>query len=686
MATPTPSTNTPQKHLPAFSSPAPRSVPGTGTIPVNFDSPAALGIAFEGGVGMGISMSGMGMSQLGLSASAMGRADEEERRRRLESVIATLKSRPGRVGEEGIIELCKKEGLEVVREPQGSNGVMLTILIGSETLCEIPVRNGEIESVKLELASDRDAIGFGPSGSKILLNSLRPLPAMTKINLTLERFSHNLDKLLRMDKLSAPENGGVSCYTAIFGVYTSLRKLFEHEKKMALAVMEANTPYASQKAEREVLCKKSGRPRINAGSLGLSLEYWMDRRHLISKKAKPHQPPDKGKDKMDIDSEPTDPNPSDQNSDPETNKIYSLTIECEASQSSMYPPIRLSDSWISDAIEKAPDVADSDINNILLNRSNIDWLDPPPTYLKSPQESGHDAMNLDNDPGRLPNIRFIAKFNPPLVVPLSVADTLNRSLALEELPNVQPTTFVGLALRPGDPDPGLEGIVGASTQELRSQKTVLVIDRNGNEAQRVHTNSLYIPKPEWSRTIEALPFHHPRQLVEILPTLRQYAFLTSVLQDSFAGPSIPDIKATETSSKDGVVEREGEGVGRESVVQLDISLSYTPPNPRLTLHIPRPDFSKSSFTSSALLDSLLGNNPPKPPIHVAIDVCPNADLLVADGNVEKDGEIDVDGKRIVRALEVCGDLGVWGEWVRREVGGGTPIDLHAATSVKLGSK
>jgi hypothetical protein len=90
MATPTPSTNTPSKH-PAFSSPAPRSVPPTGNMNMlSYDSPVLNMLTDTssgmGGVGMGISMSGlgmsslgMGMSGLGMSASALGRADEAER-------------------------------------------------------------------------------------------------------------------------------------------------------------------------------------------------------------------------------------------------------------------------------------------------------------------------------------------------------------------------------------------------------------------------------------------------------------------------------------------------------------------------------------------------------------------------------------------------------------------------------
>jgi hypothetical protein len=102
---------------------------------MNFDSPAALGLLAEGGVGMGISMSGLGMSSLGVSASALGRADEDERRRRLETIISTLKDKRGRVTEQGIKDLCKKEGLELM-EDTGS----LFLAIGSEGAVE--VRNG----------------------------------------------------------------------------------------------------------------------------------------------------------------------------------------------------------------------------------------------------------------------------------------------------------------------------------------------------------------------------------------------------------------------------------------------------------------------------------------------------------------------------------------------------------------
>lgn len=677
---------------------------------VNFDSPAALGLLGEGGVGMGISMSGMGLG-LGMTASAMGRADEDERRRRLETIVATLKKKPGRVSEEGILRLCKQENLEVMPEGPPSART-LVLLIGTEAICEIPVRHGEVVVEEVKLALNTDRHNYGETGSLVLQNSLRPLPGMNKINLSLGRFAHNLDKLLRMDNLSAPEKGGVSCYQAIFGVYTSLKKLFDHEKKIAKALFDANTLYSDLKAEREVLCKKGGRPRINAGScLGLSLEYWMDRRHLIPLTTiQPQSQPSKGKDKMEIDSTNKSNYPEDRDS--ETNKIYSLTIECESSPATMYSPIRISDSWLSDAIEKAPDAADTDINNILLDRPTIDWLEPPPTYLPSSAADGdHDAMNLDVGPGRLPNIRFVAKFNPPLTIPLSVYVNILQSVGLEAShADFRPTTFVGLALRPQDPDPGLTGTVGESTQEIRAENRILTVDDDGLEKHCTHTTSLYVPKIEYSRTIDALPFQHPRQLVEILPILRQYAFTTSILQHTFGAkpgtkpgeatdsetdkntsfdPPSPPLTPNHISSADTTTT-----IPSEPPLQIDLTLAYSPPAPRLRIDIPFPTPLPSSLPSlpqspTSLLDALLNNTTLHAPLTLTLDVGANAELVIAEQNVVDvlDGKrkdlsaadvqmadaapgLDDRVKRVARALDVCGDVGVWAEWVRREAGRG----------------
>jgi hypothetical protein len=679
MATPTPSTKTPSKHLPTFSSPAPGSVPHTGnTNMMSYDSPAVLNMLNDassgmGGVGMGISMSGLGMSSLGMSASAMGRADEAERSRRLQSILEVVGAKPGRVSEDGLLALCKRLGVAVEKNSDEAHSWML--LIGDEAVCDITFKNDEIAVVNLQtgLDNDREDLHFGTTGSEILVRSLKPLPGQSKINVTLERFAGNLEKLLTLDKLSAPSNGGVSCYNAIAGVYTSLRKLFEHEKKMALAVLEANTPHRSHKAEREVLCKKSGRPRLNGGScLGLSLEYWMDRRYLVSTK-KPVQS-EKGKEKMDIDSDQIDSYPEDH--DTEKNRMYSLTIECESSPSTLYNPIRISNEWISDKIEKPTDVTDANvtIDNILLDKPSIDWQDPKPTYLE-PSASTDETMDLSSAPGRLPNIRFVAKFNPPLVVPLAVHMQLYQNVGIEpRAEDFRPTTFVGLALRPGELDPGMMG-TPESTHEIRSTRSVLSPSASGTQIDVKRDMCLYLPKIEYSRTLDSLPFSHPKQLIQILPILRQYAFTTTLLRDAFykapeklnvSNPLSPPL--TPASEVD------------ENAVRFDVSLTYTPPAPRLTFIVPHPCSQSASSTSiSDLLSNLLSDATPSThaPLSITLDIHPNADLVVHEQNIvegvgqevdmEKAEEVHGKVKRLSKALDICGDLGVWGEWVRREV-------------------
>jgi hypothetical protein len=694
MTTPTPSATTAQKHLPAFSSPAPRSTPHTGatTGMMNYDSPAMLNMLSEGGGGLGgVSMGGVNMdislSQLGIpSASAMGRADDAERTRRLHNIIDTLKHKPGRVSVENVLALCSRLGIEPHKEPNS-----WLVPIGESNLLEIFFQGDEVEKVDLQGGFDNhnESIGFGASGTKIIYRNLQPLPGQSKINATLERFADNLEKLVTLDKLGSPQNGGVSCYEAIAGVYTSLRKLFEHEKKMALALLEEGTPNRFHRVEREVLCKKSGRPRPNTGDrLGLNLEYWMDRRHIIPKSRTKAASSDKGKEKMDVDIQEHSEYPED-NDDLNTNTVYSLTLECEHSPSALYTPIRISDDWISDAVEKPVDANDANaLDSIILNTPSIDWQEPKPTFLEPPAPSGDDdAMNLDADPGRLPNIRFVAKFNPPLVVPITTYIQLYQSVGVEPPQDFTATTFVGLALRPNELDPAITGTAGATTHVIRSTRTTLDRDLSGNEKDTTLNLSLYVPKMEYSRRLESLPFAHPKQLVAILPVLRQYAFTTSLLASSFLEPaprkdaSLLTPPVTPDTSAD-------------APLQVDVNLSYTPPAPRLTVYIPRPESSRTeeektsaapeSATPTGVADLLEGlmadgnHSGPHAPLSVTLEVHPNAELVVGEQNVvegvtheEHDLESQQQAadrvKRVARALEVSGDLGVWAQWVRREV-------------------
>jgi hypothetical protein len=600
----------------------------------------------------------------------MGRADEAERSRRLRAIIDIVGKKPGRVSEEGLLALCKRMGIPC--EKHMDEAGTWSLLIGDEALCDVTFKNDEIASVNLQTGLDesRPDLNFGATGSEILVRSLKPLPGQSKLNVTLERFSESLEKLLTLDKLGSPQNGGVSCYNAIAGVYTSLRKLFEHEKKTELANRAPDERFRTHKAEREVLCKRSGRPRLNGGScLGLSLEYWMDGRAQIDP--------------------PTESTLYPEDTDRSHNKMYSLTIECESSPSTLYTPIRISDDWISDRVEKSADANDANVSleNMLMNTSSIDWLDPKPTYLETPEQID-DAMNLDSAAGRLPNVRFVAKFNPPLVVPFAVHMQLYQIVGIEpRTDDFRPTTFAGLALRPGEVDPGMSGTTGDRTHEIRSSRTVLVRDASGNEADRQHDMSLYIPKLEYSRTLESLPFSHPKQLVEMLPVLRQYAHATSLIRGCFyLAPEKPAPTHKLGRHLTPPVTPKGSAQGDLPSLRLDVNLSYTPPAPRFTLHIPHPDTTASSDAVSDLLSNLLrspstSTSPPTTRLHnslaVTIDIHPNGDLAVTEQNVYAEfgspEQLQIQAplfeqktKRLAKVLDVADDLGVWGEWLRQE--------------------
>ena len=240
------------------------------------------------------------------------------------------------------------------------------------------------------------------------------------------------------------------------------------------------------------------------------------------------------------------------------------------------------------------------------------------------------------------------------------------------------------------------------THEIHSSRLVLVRDgEEGREKDRRHDMSLFIPKLEYSRKLESLPFSHPKQLVEILPVLRQYAHITSLLKTCFYEEALKKKKKKQVPThKLGQHELTPPPLHKTDLpgLQLDVNLSYAPPVPRFTLHVPHPSsaVAKAACSSekekkkkkkgkdvddAAMIADLLSHldepttsssssSSPLPayhaPLALAIDVQSNGELVLTEQNVvlEEDDKV----KRLARALDVVDDLGVWAEWLRLEVG------------------
>ncbi|KAF2091968.1 hypothetical protein K490DRAFT_61416 [Saccharata proteae CBS 121410] len=658
------SLGTAQNHLSSSSATASKGLVGSSPAGLNYDSPSGLGLGLgslgglDGGVGMGISMSGMSGLGLGmgLTNSLSGRPDDTERRKRLETIIATLGARPGRPTKENLIKLARKLGITASEHEGG-------VFLGDTGVgIDVSFKDGMISNkmeVDFNVNLSQTVRNWSASASKVLNDDISPRPGLAAINLTLDKISRNLDRLFHMDKISTFKGDkkladpDVHCFDAIGGVYTSLNRLFEHEKKAASTLIKASTEHRNEKAEREVLCKKSGRPRMNVnGTLGLSLEYWMDRRHAVCSRASTEKDPDQG---MDF-------NGNDETASvDDSNRIFSLTIECEQSSAQLYPPIRVSDEWVSEKIEIEHQATDpSDI----WPSSSIDWRDPPPTYLDGGDATQADPMALDgSNLGKLPNVRFVAKLNPPLVVPFNTAQQILASVGVQmQQDAVRWSTLEALVLKPNE-DPAA---MGADSWQHQALQKVLIVDQDGEEQERLHTNTLFVQRTEYARVLDEIPFHHPRQLVQMLPILRQYAFLTTLLEYSFGSPGAtqPSLLANST----------------EATRPVSVCINSVTPNPQIIVNTPR----AGGIRLPDPLDDFLGLDIDfsQPALaSYGLSILPNADIALLEQDAlpelqpsavtsEDDNETreENEGKlkklgRLGKVLEMCGDVGMWVEWV-----------------------
>ena len=101
--------------------------------PLIYDSPTAAALvlnlndtSLETGVGVGV------------------RAEDDRRKRRIQTILATLRDRPGRVSEEGLERLARRTELEWLWE-DGSEGARALSLAGSGLVLEVSTRSTQEE-------------------------------------------------------------------------------------------------------------------------------------------------------------------------------------------------------------------------------------------------------------------------------------------------------------------------------------------------------------------------------------------------------------------------------------------------------------------------------------------------------------------------------------------------------------
>ena len=496
----------------------------------------------------------------------------------------------------------------------GSAGNTRTLIIaGSVMALDIDFSDDMVKKVSLSFPESAEIVTrHTQQAGDILLRDLQFAPKESPLTKMLDRFAANLERLATLDKLSVIP--GLNCHEAIAGIYESLERLHKWEAAR-LKEQDDMAGKDDEYVERTAMCTKSGKPVMHTRDrLGLSIDYWQGKRRLTSASSR------KGK-----------PN------------TWSLLVECSTLPDYGYRPLRVSEKWISSEILKADPEAE-ELMLAAVGGPVLDWLEPESTMLPASEPSNPDAMEgLDRQSdGKFPEVMFVAKFDPPIVVPYGVAVQVHTSTSAH-LDIYQMSTFDGL-LFPQGPDSKAEA---GEARMIKQQKAVPIYTKEGDKSTRIHNNTLFVDKVDYGQTLSELPFSHPRQLVEMLPQLRQYAFLATVLKNSFrAEKAVPEEekKSPRATRKEKFADFMAKAPAVDpAALTVDVSLVTQPPSLKLV-------FPFKDRTAN-----------------VKFDIKPNGAVEVKEQNVLDEDAMD-EGKALTvsdlgRILEVTEDLGIWAEYV-----------------------
>jgi hypothetical protein len=419
-----------------------------------------------------------------------------------------------------------------------------------------------------------------------------------------------------LDKLSVIP--GLNCHEAIAGIYESLERLhlWEVERLKEQADMAGKD---GAFIERTAMCIKSGKPVMHTRDrLGLSIDYWQDKRRVTGKI-----------------------------SNPDEQKTWSLLVECAPLPALVFPPLRVSRNWISADIQKANPPVDA----MFLDGPILDWLEPDNTLLPSTEPAKPDAMEgIEQAPSqKVPEVMFLAKFDPPLIMPMGLAMQIYNSTSAA-LDMSQLSTFDGLMFPHGPNEPAEP----SEARTIKSETIVPIFDKSGEKSTQTHRNTLLIDKIDYGRTLTELPFSHPRQLVEMLPALRQYAFLSTVLQKTFSAKLKSQSKESNppTKSKDEFADFMTQvSAPKKGFFKMDVHLTT---QPLLKLRV------AFQFKRRAA--------------DVVFEIKLNGVVEVTSQNLfdEEKNPGEAKGLKTAdlgRMLEITEDLGIWAEFLRRRLEG-----------------
>ena len=529
------------------------------------------GLTPQGGLGLGLTPLGMGMGSSSLvhGLAGMSQAEqEEERTRRLEVIKEMIGAQAaGLVSQEGVERAARKVGLECLwEEGMGIGDKRVLSIAGSGLLIEVDFQGDAIAAVGLSFPASKegeDGVGrFAKKGSEVLKKDL--IGNGKQDYVYAGDFLANLQRLAKMDQLGGDD---VSCFDAVDGIFKCLERIYQREVSNVKDKGKVSIEY-------EVMCNHSGRPLMHGERrVGLGLQYWIDQR-LVAQEIDDTEG-------LEINTEeaingllgkvPT--------------RMWTIMVECEESPAQLNEGIKVSDQWVSNNVEKP---AKQELDAVHISLNQIDWLDV--------KDSG-----LAN--GKVPDVRFVARFEPTVLLPLQLAMQVHQSLnSAVDQSAIIPATYEAHLFAELDAQNGISTNPRTAEHSLGST--------HSGKPRKV-TFTLFNQSQDIALAISEVPFKHPMQIVNLLPVLRQWALVSSILRRSFTPrtqedkPSNPDSrtgKGTNGSNasppKFQTLEEElaeflaspstnGDANDASSAVEISF---ITSPLPRFTVHFQNPKF------------------------------------------------------------------------------------------------
>ncbi|KAJ3478658.1 hypothetical protein NLG97_g8517 [Lecanicillium saksenae] len=611
---------------------------------LNFDSPSTAAAMGALGIGNGFDMGLEGVG--GLDGVGAAYASEDEKLRRLETIIKMLNEKKGMVSEAGLERLAQRLGMELLSEEHSTPGGRKTktlAIAGSAVALDIVLDNNIVQNATLSYHGNAASVTKHiDAASQILLKDLQLLPGQSPLTKTLERFAINFERLAKLDKLSIVP--GLDCQEALTSMYSSLERLHEWDLEQVRkdSAMSGKSDALIQSA---AMCTRNGNPIMHErGRVGLAVQYWKEMRFIA---------PSAGQETTD------------------KRKIWSMLLGCAAIDGVGLPPVRVSDNWISKDIVKQDDMTGA-------LAPMLDWQEPENVSLPQSDENkdaGMDLLQADLSTTRVPRVMFTVTFDPPVILPQNEWARLYTFAGVE--PPNPPTDF---NRQPPTFDALFFPIVPGSRQDPSAARTIVrrrqvpMINTHNEPLTRTHQNSLFIYKPIYSQEISEMPFAHPRQLVDMMPLLRQYAFLSILLENSFGredkSPAEPEImpvaqliepeKSHTSTMKDQLADfmnldaaDQKASAGLPVNVPADLSLDiilWVHPSPHMQVVFPMRD-TTANITLSILEGGL-------------VQIINENVLGEAPGPQKEINGRLVTRDHLARILEHLEDLSKWAEWIR----------------------